>query len=34
MIERIFKRCVVAYLWFVAGALFGYIWMAKAYGLF
>ena len=24
---------VMPFLWFAAGALFGYLWMAKAYGL-
>ncbi|MDY6791543.1 MAG: hypothetical protein SWH54_09765 [Thermodesulfobacteriota bacterium] len=30
MIERISIR----FMWFIAGAFFGYLWMARAYGLF
>lgn len=32
--ERRQGRWVAYFLWFVAGSFFGYLWMAKAYGLF
>jgi len=33
-IINFFDRASVRFMWFVAGAFFGYLWMAKAYGLF
>jgi hypothetical protein len=33
-ISNFFDRASVRFLWFVAGAFFGYLWMAKAYRLF
>lgn len=33
-IKALFEKATVYFLWFLAGTLFGYLWMAKAYGLF
>lgn len=33
-IIEFFDWIAVRFLWFGAGAFFGYLWMAKAYGLF
>ena len=33
-LQEIFGRMTVYFLWFVAGAFFGCLWMAKAFGNF
>lgn len=33
-INNFFDRVAARFLWFAAGAFFGYLWMAKAYKLF
>jgi len=33
-IMKIIERLTVPFLWFIAGSFFGYLWMARAYGLF
>jgi hypothetical protein len=33
-INEIAEKASVRFLWFVAGAVAGYLWMARAYGLF
>ncbi|MDY6792851.1 MAG: hypothetical protein SWH54_16425 [Thermodesulfobacteriota bacterium] len=33
-IMKAFDRVSVRFMWFIAGAFFGYLWMARAYGLF
>lgn len=32
--NKLFDAAAVRFLWFFAGAFFGYIWMAAAFGLF